>query len=33
MYEAPIEDLEKVVGKSKTPNLRKQIKKWLDEKA
>ena len=33
MYEAPIEELEKVVGKSKTPNLRKQIKIWLDEKA
>jgi len=33
MYDAPVEELEKVAGKAKTPMLRKQIKIWLDEKA
>ncbi len=33
MYEAPVEELEKVVGKAKAPMLRSQIKIWLDEKA
>ncbi len=33
MYEAPMEELEKVVGKAKAPMLRSQIKIWLDEKA
>jgi excinuclease ABC subunit C len=33
MYDAPIEEVEKVAGKAKTPMLRKQIKIWLDEKA
>ena len=33
MYDAPIDQLEKVLGKAKTPGLRKQIKQWLDEKA
>ncbi len=33
MYDAPIEELEKVVGKAKAPKLRSQIKIWLDEKA
>lgn len=33
MYEAPAEELEKVLGKSKTPNFRKQLKIWLDEKS
>jgi excinuclease ABC subunit C len=33
MYDAPVEELEKVVGKAKTPMLRKQIKIWLVEKA
>ena len=32
MYEAPETDLEKVLGKAKTPGLRKQLKIWLDEK-
>jgi excinuclease ABC subunit C len=33
MYDAPAEDLEKVLGKAKTPNFRKQLKIWLDEKS
>ncbi|MHA8106594.1 excinuclease ABC subunit UvrC [Aquirufa sp. 5-AUSEE-100C1] len=33
MYEAPMDELEKVVGKAKAPMLRSQIKIWLDEKA
>ena len=33
MYEAPMDELEKVVGKVKAPMLRSQIKIWLDEKA
>ncbi len=33
MYEAPVQELEKVAGKAKTPMLRMQIKIWLDEKA
>jgi hypothetical protein len=32
MYDAPVDALEKVVGKAKTPQLRIQIKRWLDEK-
>ena len=32
MYDAPVAELEKVVGKAKTPQLRIQIKRWLDEK-
>jgi len=32
MFDAPVEELEKVVGKAKTPQLRVQIKRWLDEK-
>lgn len=33
MYDAPVADLEKVLGKAKTPNFRKQLKIWLDEKS
>jgi excinuclease ABC subunit C len=33
MYDSPAEDLEKVLGKSKTPGFRKQLKIWLDEKS
>jgi hypothetical protein len=33
MYDAPAEDLEKVLGKAKTPNFRKPLKIWLDEKS
>ena len=33
MYDAPVEELEKVLGKAKTPNFRKQLKIWLDEKS
>jgi excinuclease ABC subunit C len=33
MYDSPAEDLEKVLGKSKIPGFRKQLKIWLDEKS
>jgi excinuclease ABC subunit C len=33
MYDAPVDELEKVLGKVKTPGFRKQLKIWLDEKA
>jgi hypothetical protein len=33
MYDAPVDELEKVLGKVKTPNFRKQLKIWLDEKS
>jgi excinuclease ABC subunit C len=33
MYDAPVDELEKVLGKAKTPNFRKQLKIWLDEKS
>ena len=33
MYDAPVEELEKVLGKAKTPTFRKQLKIWLDEKS